>query len=255
MESINAVINDIASLVGDLLGNVLLYGISGAVLGLVIGIYLVKRFGQQGLFNRSNPFWTFIAKCNYVLLPLALLITGLTQGGIYGAHHTAEVWIEQTTTPIVDYAENYLPQLQTFCNKHLVSGNAQQATIEDIVVAQNPRQAEGISGSMLTSFNVFLVGGFLDLATPTSGAVAEPLVLMSQVDLQRLDRKVFEVLPASMRAVCSFYFAGVYWVFFFPFLCYFLVVAGEIFLYRLVSSQQSEFIEEGYYPEQKVFGF
>lgn len=248
METFNAYLQDFAYIISDLLSSIFLHGFGGGIIGLIIGIIIVRKARKKGVFNRSNSLWSFVAKCNYVLLPVALLIVGITQGGIYGAHDTAEEWIEQTTTPIIDYAENYLPQMQAFCDTHVLGKSNNGMTIEEAVIAQNPDAARGMKGSIMTSFNVLLLGSFLDVVSPTGGEIAEPLILLSQINLEKLDRNAFEILPASMRAATSFYFAGFYWTFFAPFGMYFLIMIAEIALFRFISkpTQSSSTLRDYY---------
>ncbi len=246
METINAYIQDFAYIISDLLSSIFLYGLGGGIMGFIIGCMIIRRAKKRGTFHRSNALWSFVAKCNYLVLPLAFLTMGVTQGGIYGAHNTAEGWIEQTTTPIIDYAENYLPQMQSFCNTHILDKS--NASLEDAVIASNPSAASGMKGSIMTSFNVLLLGSFLDVVSPTGGEIAEPLVLLSQINLAKLDRNTFEILPASMRAATSFYFAGFYWAFFVPFGMYFLIMVSEIILFKLLTkTTQSSSTSDDYY--------
>ncbi len=253
METTNTVLTDLANLASDLLSNVFFYGLFGAIFGLILGIFIVRKCSKKGLFNRSNGLWSFLVKLNYVLLPLALLLVGLTQGGIYGAHDTAGQWIKQTTDPIIDYAEGYLPELQSFCNTHLHDRGAKHASVEDIVKAQSAHQSSGMKKQVVTSFNTFLVGGFLDVTTGR-GDVAEPLVILSQIDTKNLDRNVFELVPASMRSVCSFYFAAVYWTFFAPFGTYFLIVIGEALFFRMISKgNKTADLDDEYVPELGLY--
>ena len=254
METINSHLTDIANLISGLIGSIFLNGLIGAVLGLVIGIIAIVKCRKMGVFNRTNGLWSFVAKCNYVLLPIALLLIGMTQGGIYGAHNTAEEWIEKTTTPIIDYAESYLPQLQSFVNQNILNEPGSVGSIKEAVIAHNPSAANGLKGSVMTSFNVFLLSSFLDVASPkTTGEMAEPLILLSQVDLRKLDRNVFEILPAGMRAATSFYFAGIYWVCFAPFGMYLLVMLSEIALFRFITGLTSnESLGMDYSASQQV---
>lgn len=236
MENLNSMLASIETLTIQLLGNILFYSLLGVALSILTSIFIIKYCKRNGTFNRSNGLWSFVAKCNYIILPISLLLVGITQGGIYGAHTTAEEWIEGTTDPITEYAETYLPTLQHFVNSTIP--NPSTVSLEDAITTHQQSQTGSTYNSVYTQFQISMVGGFLDIVSPTGGDIAEPLVLLSQIDIHRLDRNVFELLPSSMRTVCSIWFAPFYWALLSPFCMYLLVAIGEILFFRMVAGEK-----------------
>ena len=249
MEPINAYIESFGEAFSQLVLNTFFYSFLGGILGLAIGLFFIRWAKKKNLFIRNNPIWSFIAKSNYVLLPIALTLFGLTQGGVYGAHHTANKWIDQTTSPVIDYAEQYIPHMQQFCNTYILSNP--NGTLEEAVIAYNPQATSGMTGSVVTTFHTMMLGAFLDIATPVGAEAIEPLVLISQIDIHKLDRKVFEIIPASMKVYSGYQFGFFYIAFFVPFGYYLLFLIAERILFRVfgkavAAPQLSPIVDEFY---------
>jgi hypothetical protein len=235
MENFNALFEAMGSLIIQVTGNVLMSGLGWGITGFILGIILVVQCKKRQTFARSNALWSFVAKCNYVLIPIALGGLGLTQGGIMGAHNTVNEWIDMTTEPIIEYVADYLPAFQQFMNNTMTNNPDQHITLEQAVNQFNQSEATGIKQIIISNVNIGVLSAALELApnTPASD-FAEPLIMLSQTDIYNLQKKDLSVLPMTLKAVSGFYFGSVYWVFFAPFGLYFLVVFGELMFYRLI---------------------
>ncbi len=227
----NSILNALVDLSSQLLGNFFFYSLMGALISIFASIAVIKFCKRRGLLERSNKLWAFLSKSAYVLLPVSFLAIGITQGGIYGLHTTAEEWVTATTDPIIDYAEKYIPELQSYVNAHFP--NPKGVSIEQAIIAHEKSQGD-LTGAVNRTFKENLIGGLLDVATPYDGAISEPLVVLSEIDIHQIKRRDFQLLPASINAVTSIFFATYYWMFFAPFGMYFLVVLADIFLAKML---------------------
>jgi len=231
METINAYIEGFSQAVSLLILNTVFYSCLGGVAGLIFGVLIIRWARKKRIFIRNNSIWTFLAKSNYILLPLSLSLLGITQGGIYGVHTTANGWIDQTSRPIIDYAEQYIPSMQQFCNAYILDNPG--GTIKEAVRAHNPKASSGMTGKAAITFNTMMLGAFLDITTPVGAEAIEPVALISQIDIHKLDRKIFEVIPASMKVYSGYHFGLFYVTFFIPFGYYFLFLISEFILYKV----------------------
>jgi hypothetical protein len=243
MEAINQMIEIVSGVLLSLIGNVVLFAIIGAIIGIVLSVMFIRKAKKNGWMDRSNSFWTFLAKTSYVLMPLALVITGLLQGGIWGAHSTADGLIEESTRPVIEYATAYLPELQSFVNGYVLpEGSSEREIIERY------NEVNGLDqGTFMNNFNTWVLTAGLSIL-PKVGDFADPIVRLKTINPLQLKSADFELIPLTMKGVVTMYMFPVYWMFLLPFLTYLGVVVAECILYHyfLKSLFQSELTYANY---------
>lgn len=119
----------IASAITQLAGSVAL----GIFIGFVSGLCLIIAAKKNGWFKRNNVFWSFIARLNYVYIPVLFLALGGFFGAVRGIHKISGNFIDTSTQPIVAYAQGYLPQIQDFVNTKLDTRKGQNIQLEDLI--------------------------------------------------------------------------------------------------------------------------
>lgn len=234
MGTLNQLLSEVEGLVASLLLTTTLYAFIGGMIGLVASLFFIRIGRKRNWFKRSNQFWSFLVKLNYIFFPIVVTIIGITQGAVWGAHTTSEKWIDEATKPIIDYLETYIPEMQLFCNTYIVKSSTKTAniTVSDLVYMQEEKA--GINhGFFAREVKKIALTSVLSL-TESMGDLVEPVDALLRIDLYHLDRSVFDVLPISLKSANSLYFAYFYWILFSPFLIYFLVVISEFILAKIL---------------------
>ncbi|MBV6655912.1 MAG: hypothetical protein KI786_19220 [Mameliella sp.] len=78
-------------------------------LGLVSGIIVIVVLRRKGVFSRPNMFWSFLAKLNYLFIPVCFTALFGVLGGIYGLQSQTEEWIDYSAQPVMAFGEQILP--------------------------------------------------------------------------------------------------------------------------------------------------
>lgn len=227
MEAINQMIEIVSGVLLSLIGNVVLFAFIGAIIGIVLSVVFIRKAKKNGWMERSNSFWTFLAKTAYVLMPLAFVVTGLLQGGIWGAHSTADGLIEDSTRPVIDYATVYLPEIQSFVNGYVLpEGSSEREIIERYNELNGQNQ-----GTFMGSFNTWVLTAGISIL-PTVGDFTDPIMILKNTNPLQLKRADFELIPSTLKGVVTMYMFPVYWMFLVPFLTYLGAVLAECILYH-----------------------
>jgi len=235
MDTLSWLLENGLSHISSAFTNFFLYGFLASMAGLALSIFLIKAGNTMHLFERSNGLWTFIAKLNYLVLPLSFsLFFGFT-GGVWGVHSAAENYIDESTAPLIDHATAFLPDFQDF-----VKTNPQAyASMDDAVKAYKIHlKRKSIKESSYSNMNVWIAEAAVESFGGRSEVVA-PVVALAQINPQNIQRKDLTILPMGLKAVCSFWMFPIYWAVFIPFFNVMLFVLGELFLYRLFFQKSS----------------
>jgi hypothetical protein len=80
--------------------------------GLVTGIIVVIVLKRRGMLSRPNTMWSFVAKLNYLYLPVCFAGMFAVVGAIYGLQSQAEDWIDFSAGPVMAFGENALPVVE-----------------------------------------------------------------------------------------------------------------------------------------------
>lgn len=248
METLNLLLNEIGNLSTSLLLTTVFYAMIGGIIGLVISIYTLRKASKKGWLDRSNSLWSFVAKLNYILLPVVLVLIGISQGGIWGAHTTAEKWIDEATTPIIDYLEVYVPEMQQFCDNYVLNQPIGQTkvTVGDLVTLQE-KKSNTSSGYVLRQVKIQGLTALLNFAGPL-GDMVDPIDKISKIDITDLNRSSFDVFPSSLKAANSYYFGYFYLTCLAPFGTYFMIAIGELVLFFLLG-RSNEILPNGNYVD------
>ncbi len=231
MDTFNWLFENLLFTVNSAITNFFLYGFLASMIGLVLGIVLIKKGRKRNLFLRSNGLWTFLAKLNYIALPVAFMVYFGFIGGIYGVHTSVETYIDDATTPIINYATTFLPEFQQFVehnpNQYASIDQALEAFEKQPSNSRSRQQAEASFGGM----NVMIVEGFLE-AIGKRADIAAPVIAISQVDPNNIKRSDLELIPLSVKSVLSYWLIPIYWAVCVPFFSFMFIVLAEIYLYR-----------------------
>lgn len=199
--------------------------------GLFFSLFLIKKGKKLNLFQRSNGLWTFVAKLNYLAMPIAFMLFFGFTGGIYGVQSAMNNYIDKTTEPIINYATTFLPEFHDFVKQN---PNLYQ-TVDAAVVAfeKSPTISREVkvAQSSFGGLAVMVVEGLLESFGKKATGVA-PLAALSQIDINNIKRKDLNILPLSLKSIFSFWMLPVYWAVFVPFSFYLLIAGVELFLYR-----------------------
>ncbi|WP_420129722.1 hypothetical protein [Longimicrobium sp.] len=190
--------------------------------GLALGVGLVVFAGRRGMLRRDPRPWGWVARMNYVYVPVVLMLLCASLGSVYSAHRVVRTAIDRTTDPAISYARSYLPALQTALNEKLGKPRGSVATVETLVAEQmsGERVRNPLVRQALYRLNLALVHHALDQVQVPDGARGAVNALR-HADLTDLDAQSFQSLPRALHGAANSFFFAKYlfvWTLFAPFL-------------------------------------
>lgn len=254
MTTLNWIIETVTAHLFSAIFNMCLYAGIAGIIGLILGIYLVRKGGKKGFWERSNSIWSAFVKLNYVFIPVVLFSFFGLMGSILGLHSSTENFIDDATEPIVTYAKGYLPEIQTVVND--ISGHS-PTNVDQVVsahLAKNGRSSGGFVNSCIFQFNLWTIEAAIEGMSPAgASAMAEPLMILASTDIHNLDENVFQIIPSTIKGFCAYYFFSAYSWAFFLFLPFLLIPVGEYILYlvflRLIPAKNVS--DEAFYHQSE----
>lgn len=191
-------------------------------LGFALGAALVVYAGRRGLLRRDVRPWGWVARMNYVYVPVLLGLLCGSLGTVFATHRVVRTAIDRASDPAISYARSYLPALQAALNEKLGRARGSGTTVETLVAEQMP--GEGLRNPLLREavyrMNLALVHHALNQVQVPEGA-AGPLDALRHADLTSLDQRAFQSLPRALHGAANSFFYAKYmvvWMLFAPFL-------------------------------------
>ncbi|MFT5765778.1 MAG: hypothetical protein ACI8X3_003215 [Saprospiraceae bacterium] len=248
METLNAFFDTIASYIWSGLFNIIGQGVLFAFLGLIIAILFINVGRRQKWFSRSFSLWTFVAKLNYIFLPVLFMVFGGTVGVLNGVHATAGNIIDDTSEELVDYSEVYITDFQKYLNSIPIEETG--GSIADWVKAhlETIPNLNWISKIIGLALNTGLVKACMAaLGIPDS--LNDPSVLADLLDSEELAIFLVSIPSNALHTECDIIFWGFFIGMFSVFTPFFMLSIYEFILHFIVtlirgkkaSSAQPEF--------------
>jgi len=209
METLQWLLAEIVKYLADLFISLLTYGISFALLGLVIGIIGVVIAGRSGALKRSNSLWSLIAGLNYVYVPLMLAVFGGFFGTVYGTHTCADQFIDDTAKPLTQYGQTYLTQAMAIVPE--IPWERHQDKSLDVILADEMAQRLGTEkGSTAHQFFTVINQSVVKHALKEAGVsstLSDPMTALREFKTRRLPSNAFISLPRTIHQHCDAYFS------------------------------------------------
>ncbi|HEX2078573.1 MAG TPA: hypothetical protein VHG08_12715 [Longimicrobium sp.] len=209
MNELQSLAQELARVAAGGFWKTVLTGVVFAAAGFAAGVALVVYAGRRGLLRRDLRPWAWVARVNYVYVPVVLALFLGSLGGVYGAQRVVGSAIDRTTAPVVSYAQAYLPTLQAALAARLPRNGA-EATVETLIAEQmgggerNPFVREA-----MFRLNLALVHHALDQVQLPEGARGS-MDALRHVDLAGLGSAPFQALPRALHQASSSFFAAKY---------------------------------------------
>lgn len=228
MDELDPFIRELAGSAAGGFGKMLLAAFVFGALGLALGAVLVTYAGRRGLLRRDSRPWGWMARMNYVYVPLVFALLCGSLGSVYSAHRAVRRTIDRTTEPAIAYARGYLPALQAALNEKLAKPRGSGTTVETLVAEHMGTGGFGnpLTREVVYRLNLALVHAALDQVRLPEGAQG-PVEALRHADLTALDSRAFQALPRALHGAANSFFYAKYvfvWMLFAPFL---LIPAAE----------------------------
>ena len=236
METLQWLLAEIVKYLADLFISLLTYGISFALLGLVIGIVGVVIAGRSGIFKRSNSLWSLIAGLNYVYVPLILAIFGGFFGTVYGTHTCADRFIDDTAKPLTQYGQTYLTQAMAIVPE-IPWERHHDKSLDEILSVEMSQRLGTEQGSTAHQFFTVINQSVIKHALKEAGVpstLSDPMAVLRDYKTRRLPSNAFISLPRTIHQHCDAYFSLKYAFVFWIFLPFLLLPFAEYMLYRFL---------------------
>lgn len=216
---------------GSIFWNILLFGF----LGFASGIALIVVGRKRGWFKREYRLWSFVAKLNYLYLPLLLMVFGGVTGSFYGAKKTADRFVVKVATPLAGYAQEYASNIQSYLPEP-------QWAIEndmtlDEMIAHGVKEKGGLkpgsfSHMAAVAINVTIVGHVLDeLGMPE--LVRDPIGAVRALREATYQAAMFSGMTPKLQSVCGYSIWLKYKIVLFLFLPFLLLPVGEYLIHQI----------------------
>jgi len=236
METLQWLLSEITKFLAELFISLLTYGLTFALLGLVIGIILVVVMGRSGAFRRQNSLWQVLANLNYVYIPLLLATMGGFWGTIYGAHTCAGQFIDGSAKPLTQYCQTYM-NLALSIAPEIPWEHHHGKSVDEILANEVAQRMGATPGSKAHQYfsevNKVAVAHTLQEAG-ISSSLRDPRTLMLTLKNKRLPSNAFIGFPRTLHQHCDAFFSVKYtWIFWF-FLPFLLFPFAEYLTFRAV---------------------
>lgn len=237
LAQIEWLISEALGLVGNFFLNTLKYGFLFSVIGVIAGVYLYRFAKKKGLLQRMTRTWTGLTRIYVAYIPFVLAFMLGSMGGNFGVQRSVNKWINASTEPVIDYAVNYIPQLQKL-GVHLDA----QLTLEEALmqlIYQQQSQNQSIPDDprvkqMLLLFNKTIVHAFLDeLGYPRN--IDGLIKLVRGTGLAKISESTLQGIPRSLRKEVGKFFVPIYWGIFMTFLPFLLLPLVEWGIHWLIN--------------------
>lgn len=241
METFNYLLTAIGDQIAASASTLLSSIIIGILLGLLLGIFVVVLAHRKGWLKRNNGFWSFIAGLNYVYIPILFLVLGGFIGTVGGAHKVSGDFIDASTQPIVEYAQGYLPEIQSFVNAQLNVRPGQDIQIEELIAQHMTSDLNMANDSYeyqaVYKINQAILGSYI-----TFSGAPESIHTLRRMDVTNMPPEVFYVLPDTLHEVCDGFFFFKYLAvlgMFFPFL---LIPVIEFLIFLMFGKRKTSLL-------------
>jgi hypothetical protein len=248
MESLNVFLDTIANQIGaaflSIIGHSFFFGLTG----LVIAFLFIGLGRKRKWFNRSFGLWSFVAKLNYIYLPVLFLVFGASAGVLKGVHSSAGNIIDSASDELVAYGQSYIVDFQDYiANTPIeVAGVSIKDVVDDHLKANT--DLGWFSGIAAKAFNVIIVRQCMN-KMGIKDASNDPMVWSESFSKEDFSTALLSIPSLALHTECDFIFWGFLVALFSVFTPFFMIPIYEMVLHLLVSffigknasSEQPEF--------------
>lgn len=207
----HAFVESLAGRIPGAMAVVLACGALFAVIGLAAAVAILAVCRRKSLFRREREWWTWVARLNYVYLPVLLVVVGGSLGAVFGAHRATRGWIEETREPLAEYARGYLSDFQQTLNASAGMAEGSGTTVEELVARQmRPDAVESrFARAALYHVNVAIVRYAIAQVDLPPEAQA-PVQAIRRLDVSDLSAGTSNILRRALHEAANSFFYGQY---------------------------------------------
>lgn len=233
MEMANWLLSEITSIFGSAIWNFFSKGALFGLIGLIVGIVLVRRWNKRKFFSRPNKLWTFFAKINLLYIPILCSLLFGVFASIFGIQKTTNNWIKNSTDSIQEYAAGYLPAVEKIGQQLIESADQTEDALYEKVVENSGLSNNSMGQKFYYWFNRNIIS-FLLSKLGYSDDVNGITQMVQEKELTQLNASFFGGISNNLQSkLVGNYFMAIYYGVLVIFLPFILFPIGEYVFYRL----------------------
>lgn len=233
METANWLLSEITSIFGSAIWSFFSKGALFGLIGLIIGIVLVRRWNKRKLFSRPNKAWTFLAKINLLYIPILFSLLFGVFASVFGIQKTTNNWIKSSTNSIQEYSANYLPAVEKIGQQLIESADKTEDALYAKVVEGSGLSKNSMSQKFYYWFNRNIIS-FMLSKLGYSDDVAGITQMVQEKEITQLNTSFFGGISNNLQNnLVGNYFMAIYYGILAIFLPFILIPIGEYVFFRL----------------------
>lgn len=204
--------------------------IVGAV-GLIVGVFVMLFFKDRKAFIRPNALWTFIAKLNYLYIPICFAVLFGLFGAVYSFQSKVDSLVDFSAETFMKSGERALPSVDSMV--HQLNTFSE---LEDEIY-RYVQERELTESYYLSRVFGFVVHHYTRMLANELGypyTVAGVQQMAKENNFSNPDEDILRRIPEAAKSYYWVFFRSAYWDAFWTVFPYFLIPVGEYGLYRLV---------------------
>ncbi len=228
---LDTIIHHIGSAMMTIIGQ----GILFAAIGLVTAILFINYGRRRRWFNRSFGLWTFVAKLNYLYLPVLFVVFGGSAGILSGVHSAAGDIVDAASGEFIKHGQETMMQIQDMVvhSKIEIAGMTAQDLVDAHLKAQD--NLGYFSGIVVRACNMMFVRHCFKKMGATE-ALNDPFAMGQAFSSNNFTTAVLSIPSMAVHAHLDYIFIGFFMAMCAAFSTFFFLPLAEFGLHLLVSS-------------------
>lgn len=233
MKTVDWLLSEVTSIFGTAIWSFFSKGALFGLIGLIVGIILVRRWNKRKAFSRPNRAWTFLAKINLFYIPILFSLLFGVFASVFGIQKTTNNWIKSSTDSIQEYAVGYLPEVEKIGRQLIESAEKTEDALYAKVVEGSGLSKNSMGQKFYYWFNRSIFS-FLLSKFGYSDDVPGITKMVQEKELTQLNASFFGGISNNLqRNLVDNYFRAVYIGLLGIFLPFILIPIGEYVVYFL----------------------
>jgi len=206
-------------------------GIIVGAVGLIFGVLVTLFFKDRGMFVRSNSTWSFIAKLNYLYIPVCFAALFGLVGAVYSFQYKVDNLVDFSEESFMRSGEKFLPAIDSLSHQFNTFSELEDEIYEAV------REDSATDFYYLNKLVSLVVYHGIKMLTNELGypdTVAGVQQMAEENNFSNPSEDLLRRLPEAANSYYWVFFRSAYWNAFWTVFPYFLIPVGEYGLFLLV---------------------
>lgn len=200
--------------------------------GLIIGVLVMLFFKDRKAFVRPVSLWSFIAKLNYLYIPVCFAALFGLFGAVYSFQSKVDNLVDFSAETFMKSAEKALPSIDSMVLR-LNPFSELKDEVYAVIQEGKPTKSYYINKILggLSYHYVVMIANELGYPETVKGVQQ----MAKENNFSNPDEDLLRRIPNAAKSYYWVFFRGAYWDAFWSVFPYFLIPVAEYGLFRLIS--------------------